>query len=287
LLSHLAWGSTAELVRARRLNDGATVVLKLLAPHLRGMGPAAARLLAEGEVGKSLDHRGFARVLDLGTWAGVPYLVLEALEGVDAEELGRVWGAWLPRTELLAFGEELALALAHLHARGWVHRDVSPRNVILADTGSVKLLDLGLVAPFGTASDAVVGTVAYAAPEQVSGGCVDGRADVFSLGVILHELFTGRRLFASGTEAGTLLAVCDAPIPRLRERCPDLCEDVECVVMRALEREPSLRWRTAEEFAWALRRARGEQRPDLVGLARETRARSLAVAQPRKSRPAQ
>jgi serine/threonine-protein kinase len=110
---------------------------------------------------------------------------------------------------------------------------------------------------------------------------------VFSLGVILHELFTGRRLFASGTEAGTLLAVCDAPIPRLRERCPELGEDVECVVMRALEREPSLRWRTADEFARALRRARGEQRPDLVSLARETRARSLAATQPRKSRPTQ
>jgi serine/threonine-protein kinase len=241
----LAAGGTAEIVLATHSATGEQVALKRLLPELADSEQAVRSLGAEAELTASLSHPSIVRVVDRGEQLGEPFFAMEYVRGQTLLERGA-----LGVDEVLALGRAVADALAHVHQRGVVHRDVCPENLMITESGRVVLLDFGVAfwdgdersLPTGIA----LGTLAYASPEQLAGGALDGRADVFSLGVLLFELLTKRRLFRRDSDAATLLAVAEAEVPPLRRLRPDAPAELEETLGLALDRDPKRRPSAAE-----------------------------------------
>jgi eukaryotic-like serine/threonine-protein kinase len=239
------------------------VVIKRLLPELAGQEAYRQMFAQEARLMATFGHAHVVSVLDFGLEAGAPYLVLEYVEGVD---LARALAAREPLAPALVrhLGLCLLRALEHVHGLrdtrgewlGLVHRDVSPANVLLGHTGDVKLGDFGIAkglrTPSRTAPGSTRGTLRYMSPEQLRGGPLDARADLFSLGVLLYEAVVGRSPFAAATDAQLLLAVRDArlePAEHLLQRAgPALAG----VLQRALRPHPAERFASAGDMAHAL-----------------------------------
>jgi hypothetical protein len=214
----LGSGGVAEVWRGRDTATGAPVAIKRLLPQLASDRQVRRRFLREGEIAGRLDHPNIVRLLGTGENGGRPFLVMELVDGEDLgrrlERRGR-----LPPEESFAIAHAVADALAHAHARGVVHRDVKPQNVLLAGA-DVKLVDFGLARvetlASMTGSSLLWGSPEYMAPELFTRGRADPRTDIFSLGVLMHEMLAGRlpwkdgrspMRIANGTEAAAAVAL--------------------------------------------------------------------------------
>src|SRR5574340_1281114 len=197
IISVLGAGGMGEVYRARDIRLGRDVAIKVLAPHLVQDASFRIRLAHEAQAAARLNHPNTVAVYDVGE----DYIVSEYVEGVTLRKIAN------PQLrQILDIGAQAAAGLAAAHAMGIVHRDIKPENIMVTDQGRVKILDFGLAKPIATAAAAgasasltqpgmVIGTVAYMSPEQVRGGAVDHRSDIFSLGLVLHEMLTGRKVF--------------------------------------------------------------------------------------------
>jgi CheY-like chemotaxis protein len=258
-------GGFAAVFKASHLGSGREVAIKVLRPHSSGEGASdRERLLIEGLSAVRLDHPSAVAVLDSGTTAaGISYLVMELLEGISlAEELKRVGRLSLER--VLDIMIPVCEVLVEAHARGVIHRDVKPANIFLHST-RVKVVDFGIakLEDGRTTSNAttvgrLLGTPVYMAPERLLGQPYDGGADVYSAGVTLYELLTGRTPFELGERGlGGLLLACvhEAPPPVgvLRRDLPPVLEGI---VMQALAKLP-LERPTASALLRALETAHG------------------------------
>jgi serine/threonine protein kinase len=289
-------GGAAEVFRAR-LDDGALVAVKRIHAD-RVAGPRQAqRLMLEAEVTAALEHPHIVRLHGLQRDEQERLcLVLELVEGVDLARLMR--GSRVPLSATVYIVGALLRALDHAHEHGRVvHRDVSPHNVLLGWDGTVKLSDFGLARDIGrgpTTGGLVRGKVSYLSPEQAQRAVLDGRSDLFSVGVILYELLTGR-LPHGGTE-GEIVAqlLGQEPFIEPRTLCPELPAALSELTMKLLERERSKRFQSAREALAALPdTALG--RAELVALLRELRptgalddsvSPSATSARPRRRRGA-
>jgi serine/threonine protein kinase len=225
-------------------------------------------LIQEAKLSARLIHANIVQIFELGAVDGEYFISMEYLAGHDlAETMRAMWkrtGA--PRVDLVAYiGREMCRALAYAHdftsedgqSLGMIHRDVSPSNVMLSYEGAVKLLDFGIAKALGdspdtTKSGTLKGKYAYMAPEQTEGAALDHRIDIFSTGVVMHEVLTGRRLFKGASDLETVERVrqCDVPPPsEFNRMCPRALDEI---VMRALSRDPDKRFPTAGEMADAL-----------------------------------
>jgi serine/threonine-protein kinase len=259
LLERIGVGGMAEVFTARVAEGegaGRLVAVKRLLPTLAEDPAAVAMFLDEARIAVQLDHPCIARVDDLGQH-GAAYFI--AMEHVAGRPLKAVLDALAARCDRLAvplcalIGVRMLAALEHAHARcdgagrplGIVHRDVSPHNVLLSFEGEVKLIDFGLAhaGERGARQEPGVlrGKTAYLSPEQARGLPVDARSDLFSAGVVLHELLTGRRLFAAPSDLLALEHVLEAPVPSPRASRPEIPEALAGAVLAALEREPRRR----------------------------------------------
>jgi serine/threonine-protein kinase len=255
LEQRLASGGMAELFRATRGDaPRRTVVVKRALPSVRHDKAYDALLRAEGRIAGSLAHPNVARTLDAGDVDGVAFIVVEEVDGADLvsviHRVAQRGGHEIPIEHVLTIALGMSSGLAHVHAHGIVHRDVTPPNVMVARDGEVKLVDFGLAIEIGEPIDHEVGTArgtaAYMSPEQARGERVDARSDVFSLGVVLFELTTSKRLFVGSTPLETLRLVTDRDVPRpgaIREGYPDA---LERIVLRALAKAPDARYPSAE-----------------------------------------
>ncbi len=248
ILREVGRGGFGTVFEARDRELGRLVAVKVVRPR---RGVDLSMLRAEAEAAAGLHHPNIVTVHDLGSEGGEGWLVLELLRGETLEE--RLRRGSLPAPEALRVATEVARGLAHAHHAGVVHRDLKPSNVFLCDDGSVRILDFGLSRVFGSGSGPEGGTPAYMAPEQWRRETEDERADVFALGVMLHEMLTGRRPFA--VEGGRSTALDDGPVPELPASAAP--RPIRSLVHRALARTPADRPRDGTAMLEALLAEKG------------------------------
>ncbi len=296
ILEKLGQGGQATAYKAEDLRLGRPVVIKALRPELAATDAARRRFEREAFLCSALEHPNISALYDIGEDAGVRYLVMQYAEGSTLERF--MAGRSLGTQATLALAIQVADALAVAHAHGIVHRDVKPSNVIVAPDGQAKVLDFGLAKmiggdgvpglPAGDASDTQVGvphgTLGYGSPEQASGAPVDHRSDIFSLGVVIYEMLTGRRPFRGKHAIDVLHAVLhERPLP-VSQVNPRVPPGLQAIVERALAKEPGDRFPSMaamrdELRALQRRLARGPDSPEAgPGAATESRRRSRAYS---------
>jgi Protein kinase domain len=254
--------------RAYDLRLKRTVALKLMAPELALDQRFRERFSREAELAMSLEHPNVVPIHDAGDIDGRLYLAMRHVEGTDLRALLYAEGA-LDTARALAICSLVANALDAAHANGLVHRDVKPSNVLLDASEHVYLADFGLTrrldeqgGPAGEGRS--VGTPAYLAPEQIEGGPVDGRADVYSLGCLLYECLTGETPFAHGSRLAVAWAHLEEEPPSASSRHPELPEAIDAVIRKAMAKEPEDRYPTCRALIAAAEEALGVRRPSAL-----------------------
>jgi len=259
LEEELASGGMGALWLARDEVLGRSVAIKVLHAHLAEDEALLDRFRMEAVAAARLSHPAVVRVFDTGTSGGVVFIVMELVEGQTVAELLEERGA-LPAAEASMIARGVLQALGHAHREGVIHRDVKPGNILVARGDHVKLADFGIAkAAFAeedlTTTGNLLGTSRYLSPEQVAGGEVDARSDLYTVGVVLYEMLTGRPPFQAETHIATAtMRLTGDPAPP-RSLRPGIPRKLEAVVTRALAREPSERFQSAEEMTAALDRA--------------------------------
>src|SRR5262245_55935188 len=251
--SEIGRGGMGVVYRATDLELMREVAVKVVLEA--ASSDARQRLIREARAAAALTHPHIISVHDVGEAQGIPFFVMEL---VDGPSLAKAPPSDLPRIVEIAC--QICAALDHAHANGIVHRDLKPDNVLLSSAGqrgSVKLADLGLALPGYVArisrSGLILGTASYIAPEQALGQPVDGRTDLYSLGVLLYELTTGRLPFTGDDPLTIVSQHVHASVVPPRVLRPDLPRALEAVILRLLEKSPAGRFATAGETAAALR----------------------------------
>jgi two-component system LytT family response regulator len=296
ILDELGRGGMGVVYRALDTSLGREVALKVLGPAASPGGEQERRLRLEARAAAALVHPAVSVVYEIDEAEGATFIAMELVRGRPLASL--IAGAPLDPGRALDLALEVAEGLAEAHVQGVVHRDLKPKNVMLTDSGHVKIIDFGLAkltkprAPFESGSDTpswgetdpgrILGTAAYMSPEQVRGGEVDARSDVFAFGALLYEMLSGEPAFRRETGVETLHAVLKEPAPRLPaeglgaagpvlQRVLDLC----------LAKSPGDRYSSVTDLVAELREAR--RRLDVPAPAAEVAERP---AQPRAPRPA-
>jgi len=271
ILETVASGGTAVLYRALQISLDRVVAVKRLHAHLTQDENFTRRFVLEAKAAASLDHQNIVRVIDFGIEEGSYQMVMEFVEG---ESLKDVFDRWRPLQWdiALAIVHQVCRGLEHAHAKGIVHRDVKPGNVMITRAGVCKITDFGLAkltqgTTVQTAADSILGTPLYMSPEQAFGESVDQRSDLFSLGTVLYELLTGRQPFAGENYMGVIQNIINKEIPAVRDLSPDVSIDAEHIVMRALAKDRDRRFSSARQFREAIEAALG-----VDGLSRATAA---------------
>lgn len=273
ILTQLTLGGMAELFLAFTAGPGGFrkyVVVKRILPDVKADDQFVTMFLDEARLTAALSHPNIAQVFDLGEEEDGLYLAMEFISG---QNLNQVAGACRRAQRPLPVGFSCSVArdvlsalhYAHTftdptgHSQSIIHRDVAQKNVMVTYDGVTKLLDFGIAKAKGkigrTNVGMVKGTTGYMSPEQVRGEEIDGRSDVFSAGVMLHEMLTGRRLFSAETELEEMQLILEKKVPRIEDVNPLLSEELGNVVSKALERERAQRWSSAREMAKALEKA--------------------------------
>jgi eukaryotic-like serine/threonine-protein kinase len=262
LLGPLGVGGMGEVYRAKDARLGREVAVKVL-PRAEGSPEKRKRFLLEAQAASALNHPGIVTVHDAGHEESVDYIVMEIVEGRTLREI--LEAGPLAVDDALGYVRQAAAALAVAHAAGIVHRDLKPQNLMVTTSGQLKILDFGLAHVGMGAVDSlsptrerltecgtVLGTPGYMSPEQVAGGTIDAQTDVFSLGVILYEMLTGRMPFRGSSVAALLYDIVHRePVPASRHR-PGLAPEVTGVLDAMLNKDPKLRPANGGELLEAL-----------------------------------
>ncbi len=235
------------------------VALKVLAPELAHDRSFRERFIRESEVAASLDHPNVVPIFEAGEHDGVLYIAMRYVEGTDLGGLLEREGPLDP-TRAVALITQVASALDAAHEVGLIHRDVKPGNVLVGKADHAYLTDFGLIRRMShgtslTRTGQFMGTIEYVAPEQIRGDAVDGRADVYSLGCLLHECLTGVSPFASDLEVTMLYAHLEEAPPRVTDRRPELPPGIDAVVAKAMAKRAADRYPTAGALAEDAREA--------------------------------
>ena len=266
----LGEGGMGVVYRARDPRLGRTVALKVLPTAYAADDERVRRFAQEAKAAGSLSHPAILAVFDVGVLDGVPFMVSELLEGETLRE--RLTRGFLPPSKAVDYAVQIADGLAAAHDKGIVHRDLKPENLFLTGEGRVKILDFGLAKlvaraapeveatasmPAKTGAGAVMGTIGYMSPEQVSGDAVDHRTDIFSFGAVLYEMLCGRRAFSGATASETLRAIFQEDPRPLTDGDRVVPEPLERIVRRCFEKRPGERFQSARDLAFALQSLSG------------------------------
>ena len=273
---------------ARQISLDRTIALKILPPQASADPERLRRFEREARALAAIEHPNIVTIHSVETCGETHFITMELVRG---EPLSKgIPKDGLPVGKLLELAVQLADALAAAHRHGVVHRDLKPANIVVSESGQVKVLDFGLArlrrpATEGPAGDSqlptrseattgqqVFGTLPYMSPEQIEGKPIDSRSDVFSLGIVLHEMATGQRPFSGDSSAALASSILRDPPPPLADLCPGLPEEAARIVRRCLEKEPDRRYQTATDL-----------RNDLEDLRKHVISQELSGAQARRA----
>ncbi|HOB52301.1 MAG TPA: protein kinase [Acidobacteriota bacterium] len=256
IVEELGAGGMGVVYRAEDTKLRRSVALKFLPPELTRDAEAKRRFLHEAQAAAALDHPNICTVYEVGeTDTGQLYIAMACYAGETLRE--RIARGPLPLEEALRIAQEAAAGLAHAHARGIVHRDIKPANLFLTEEGLVKVLDFGLAKLAAgsavTKTGTTLGTTAYMSPEQAKGQPVDGRTDIWSLGVVLYEMVAGRPPFAGEYPQAVVYGIVnEAPEP-LTARRTGVPIQLDGIINKALAKDPADRYQTLADLAVDLR----------------------------------
>jgi Tol biopolymer transport system component len=256
-------GGMGEVYRARDTRLNREVAIKVLPAHVAGREDLQQRFEREARAVSSLHHPHICSLYDIGLQDGAPYLVMELLEGEPLDK--RIERGPLPLDEALRIAIQITDALDHAHRKGVVHRDLKPANVMLTASGA-KLLDFGLAKAIErqsttealsslptqtkalTAEGAIIGTLAYMAPEQLEGKEVDARTDIFAVGALLYEMLTAKQAFSGGTQASLIASIMSSDPAPVAAAQPMATPALERAIRRCLAKSPDQRWQSVRDL---------------------------------------
>ncbi len=252
LNDHLARGGMADVYAATDELLGRQVAVKMLHPNYATDDAFVQRFRREAQAAANLTHPNIVSIYDTGKDGDSYFIVMELVEGQTLRDVIRADGALLPR-RAAEIASEVAAALAVAARGGLAHRDVKPGNILLTETGSIKVTDCGIARAWDdseelTRTGAVIGTATYFSPEQAQGKLADGRSDLYALGVVLFEMLAGRPPFSGETPVSVAYQHVSeaATVPSAIN--PDVPPELDAIVMRALEKNPTNRYQSAEDM---------------------------------------
>jgi serine/threonine protein kinase len=296
IINQIGKGGMATVYKAYQPSVDRYVAIKVLPSQLAESKEFATRFQQEARIIAKLEHPHILPVFDYGESDGVAYFIMRYLEAgtlKDKMEAGRP----LPLNEIDRIFKQLTDALSYAHSHGIVHRDLKPANALIDSYWNIFLTDFGIAkllesaSPRLTQTDAIMGTPAYISPEQAQAQPVDQRSDIYSLGIILYEMVTGRVPFVADTPLAILFKHVSDPLPLPSLIKPDIPAPIEQVILKALAKDPRDRFSTAAEFAAAWKRALEDKEPARrapeISSAPASRATNTPVtrAAPKSGRP--
>jgi serine/threonine protein kinase len=287
----LGAGGMGVVYRARDDRMGRDVAIKVLDPKVAEQSARVSRFEQEARAAGALNHPNLLSVYDVGAEGSQPYLVTELLEGKTLQET--LSSGKLSLTKALDYAVQIARGIDAAHSESIVHRDLKPANIFITTRGHVKILDFGIAKlirdgelsdetlPVGTAEGTILGTSGYMSPEQVQGKAADRRSDIFSFGVVFHEMLAGEQPFRGVSAIETAYATVREDPPSISELVPKAPLQLSRIVSRCLEKDPEQRFQTAGDLAFHLETITDLSAPEQVAVSRKIRSKwpyALAAA---------
>ncbi len=254
ILGEVGRGGMGIVYKARDRETGAVVALKVLRPEITSDAEVMERFKAELLLARKITHKSVCRVYDLNRFENVAAISMEYIEGESLRSLLRRTDGLSVHHGLRLLGQVMA-GLNEAHAQGVVHRDLKPENILIARDGTVKVMDFGVARSVEAGSGrtaALIGTPAYMSPEQALGKTADARSDIYSLGLVMYEMFTGRAPFQADTPVALAMKQVQETPPPLRQFEPDLPERLDRAIGKCLEKDPARRFQHVAELDEAL-----------------------------------
>lgn len=250
-------GGMAVVYRGYDLLLRRQVAIKVLRPQYAADPEFVARFLGEAQAAARLSHPNIVNTYDVGQFDGSQYIVQEFVPGETLATVIARQGR-LPEAAVFRYARQICAALAASHREELLHRDIKPSNILVTPEDVVRVTDFGIARAAGTqtlsGSDAMMGSAPYCAPEQVNGAESCEASDLYSLGVVMYEMATGRRPFAADTAVATAMAHLNQPVPDPRATGAEISSELRAVIMKLLQKKPQERYQSAGELLAALRR---------------------------------